>query len=105
MIFKKWNVYSKLKSDEELCEKLIHKLPATCQDSCYEYAAEDHEDITQWEIFWDWLKSQESVAKYAGRAHALTDHAMAQDQPRVQKSSQSRLPPTKLCPAGHLNAT
>ena len=29
----KLDMYSKLKSDKELCEKLIQKLPAACQNS------------------------------------------------------------------------
>ena len=92
----KLNVHLKLKNDEELCENLIQNLPASLQDACHKHAAEDHEDLTQWEIFLNWLKVEEHVAKHACLSHALTDHAMAQEQPGARKHSQPQLPATKL---------
>ena len=77
-------MYSKFKSDEELCEKLIHKLPATCQDEWHKHAAKNHRDLTLWDIFWDWLKEKECAAKHACRLVALTnnfpDPGASQDQ-------------------------
>ena len=91
MIANKLNIHSKLKNDEELRVKLIRNLLTACQKSLFEHALEDQEDLTQWERFCDWLKTQERTAKYTCRSHTLANNAVTKEQPGGQESVQSRL--------------